>query len=93
MFAPAIDSNKPILGGPLPSKDPFDFGYHAPSSFVLAVGAVMVFRYDEGCPTELTVTVDSIAPMAAGASAGDFPRPKPEAVKKSNVAAVAAVMR
>ena len=50
------------------------FGPRAPQPFALVQGESLLFRYDEGCPTELVFTVDSIAVLPPNSNEEDYPK-------------------
>ena len=50
------------------------FGPQAPQPFALVQGESLLFRYDEGCPTELVFTVDSIAVLPPNSNEEDYPK-------------------
>ncbi len=45
----------------LQAVDAYDLGFVQPKQFVLTEGESILFRYDEGTPTELVFTVDRYA--------------------------------
>ena len=48
----------------LRAVEAFDMGFAQPKQFELVVGESLLFRYDEGSPTELVFTIDRYSSAA-----------------------------
>lgn len=80
------DSVKLSIAVPILSKDmqfapAFQIFVHdpvLPTEYRIKEGTDLIFRYDEGSPTVLAVTVESIKPMPADKKAEDYPLVKAE---------------
>jgi len=75
----ALDPSVPILSDAMHAANPFEMFRDRSGSKVLhriTENMDLLFRYDEGSPTHLMTTIESIAPMPEGKNVNQYPAKK-----------------